>query len=76
MRQLSSADLIVVLGVAVLLWLGRSFLPDMPSPARVHPERPARDTRQKWDLARHPLFWVLVGLLALLAAGLATLSSR
>jgi hypothetical protein len=67
MRQLGIADLFVVLGVAVLLWLGRTLLPEMQSPARVHPEPLGRGARQMWTLPRRPLFWVLVGLLALLA---------
>ena len=70
MRQLSGANLLVVLGVAVLLWLGRTLLPEMPSPARVHPEPPERNARQIWDLPRRPAFWVILGLLALVAVSL------
>ena len=75
MRQLGIADLLVILGVAVLLWLGRSLLPDMQSPARVYPEPLRRDARQIWTLPRRPLFWVLVGVLTLLAVTLAVQSS-
>jgi hypothetical protein len=76
MRQLGIADLLVVLGVAVLLWLGRYLLPDMQSPATAqNPESWGRGARQMWDLPRRPAFWVMVGLLAV-AAELATLIWR
>jgi predicted MFS family arabinose efflux permease len=61
MRHLGIADLLVVLGVAVLLWLGRYLLPEQ------NPDSLGHDARQIWTLPRRPLFWALVGLVALLA---------
>jgi predicted MFS family arabinose efflux permease len=66
MRQLGIVDLLVVLGVTVLLWLGRYLLPEQ------EPNSLGRDARQVWMLPRRPLFWAVVGLLALVAGVLAT----
>jgi hypothetical protein len=68
MRHLGIADLLVVLGVTGLLWLGRYLLPDMQSPVSAqHTDSLGRGARHMWNLPRRPLFWVLVGFLALLA---------
>ena len=72
MRHLGIADLIVVLAVTALLWLGRFLLPDMQSSASAqHADSFARGARQMWNLPQRPLFWVLVGSVALVAGGLA-----
>ena len=73
MRHLGIADLLVVVGVTALLWLGRYLLPDMQSPVSAQdPESLGRGARQMWNLPLRPLFWVVVGLLALVAGVLTT----
>jgi hypothetical protein len=68
MRQLGIADLLAVFGVTVVLWLVRYLLPDLAH----HPEALGRDAQRLWNLPRRPLFWVLVGLMALLGVAIAT----
>ena len=68
MRHLGRTDLLVVLGVAVLLWLGRYLLPDMQTPVSAqHSDSLWRGAKHMWNLPRRLLFWALIGFLALLA---------